>query len=100
MHVPPAKGFTLSISENSIRSSSVQLRPIGEMLSIPFLNSMNVPLQADKDGWLTNVLIVKRLTWGKTPDRVWHNSELKTSFKNEEETRKKRNVTKCISALF
>lgn len=50
--------FTLSISENSIRSSSVQLRPMGEMLSIPFLNSMNVPLQAEKDAWLDNMLLV------------------------------------------
>ncbi len=50
--------FTLSISENSIRSSSVQLRPMGEMLSIPFLNSMNVPLQAEKDVWLGNMLPV------------------------------------------
>lgn len=45
------KKLTLSISENSIRSSCVQFRPMGEMLSMPFLNSMKVPLQmnATKD---------------------------------------------------
>lgn len=47
--------ITLSISENSIRSSSVQLRPMGEMLSIPFLNSMNVPLQEEKDERLNDI---------------------------------------------
>lgn len=35
---------TLSSSENSIRSSGVQLRPMGEMFSIPLRNSMKVPL--------------------------------------------------------
>lgn len=43
------KTFTLSISENSILSSGVQLRPMGEMFIIPFLNSMNVPLWAESD---------------------------------------------------
>lgn len=44
------KMFTLSNSENSIRSSGEQLRPMGEMLIIPFLNSMNVPLQVELKG--------------------------------------------------
>lgn len=39
----PANG-TLSSSENSILSSRVQLRPMGEMFSMPFRNSMKVPL--------------------------------------------------------
>ena len=39
-------GGTLSSSENSIRSSRVQLRPMGEMFSMPFRNSMKVPLEA------------------------------------------------------
>lgn len=34
----------MSSSENSIRSSRVQLRPMGEMFSMPFRNSMKVPL--------------------------------------------------------
>lgn len=38
-------GGTLSSSENSIRSSRVQLRPMGEMFSMPFRNSMKVPLE-------------------------------------------------------
>lgn len=37
-------GGTLSSSENSMRSSRVQLRPMGEMFSMPFRNSMKVPL--------------------------------------------------------
>ena len=36
----------MSSSENSIRSSRVQLRPMGEMFSMPFRNSMKVPLGA------------------------------------------------------
>lgn len=43
----PRNDLTLSISENSIRSSFVQFRPMGEMLSMPFLNSMKVPLQVN-----------------------------------------------------
>lgn len=39
---------TLSSSENSIRSSGVQLRPMGEMFSIPLRNSMKVPLCVGK----------------------------------------------------
>lgn len=49
----PMKYFTLSISENSIRSSLVQLLPMGEMLSVPFLNSINVPLQAEQEAAIT-----------------------------------------------
>lgn len=44
-----AQGGTLSSSENSIRSSRVQLRPMGEMFSMPFRNSMKVPL--GEMGW-------------------------------------------------
>lgn len=42
--VSPNAACTLSSSENSIRSSGVQLRPMGEMFSIPLRNSMKVPL--------------------------------------------------------
>lgn len=41
---PKPNPCTLSSSENSIRSSSVQLLPMGEMFSIPLRNSMKVPL--------------------------------------------------------
>lgn len=41
---------TLSSSENSIRSSRVQLRPMGETFSMPFRNSMNVPLVVEEVG--------------------------------------------------
>lgn len=45
---PKSGPCTLSSSENSIRSSGVQLRPMGEMFSIPLRNSMKVPLCVGK----------------------------------------------------
>lgn len=41
--------FTLSYFSNSSLSSWLQFRPIGETLSIPFLNSINVPLKIQWD---------------------------------------------------
>lgn len=50
---PPPHPFgvrTLSSSENSIRSSWLQLLPIGDTFNIPLRNSMNVPLCGGQAG--------------------------------------------------
>lgn len=39
---------TLSSSKNSVLSSCVQLRPMGETFNMPLRNSMNVPLRGEK----------------------------------------------------
>lgn len=48
---PRSGPCTLSSSENSIRSSGVQLRPMGEMFNIPLRNSMKVPLWIKAQGY-------------------------------------------------